>query len=140
MKCEICGKEILRDSQCINYKYYHNDCIENLQQENQQLKIQISAREEEYRKLDETNKVLSQELTKDNILKQEHLKTCCGISIGDIPKLITQQKEFIEYMNKTIEELECDDEDDEEMKGYLIQRIDTFKEILAKYIEINNRR
>ena len=33
MKCEICGKEILRDSQCINYKYYHNDCIENLQQE-----------------------------------------------------------------------------------------------------------
>ena len=38
MKCEICGKEILRDSQCINYKYYHNECIENLQQENKQLK------------------------------------------------------------------------------------------------------
>lgn len=38
MKCEICGKEILRDSQCINYKYYHNDCIENLQQENRQLR------------------------------------------------------------------------------------------------------
>nr|DAL31274.1 MAG TPA_asm: C2H2 type zinc-finger protein [Caudoviricetes sp.] len=37
MKCEICGKEILRDSQCINYKYYHNDCIENLQQENKRL-------------------------------------------------------------------------------------------------------
>ena len=48
----------------------------------------------------------------------------------------TQQKEFIEYMNKTIEELECDDEDDEEMKGYLIQRIDTFKEILQKYKSI----
>lgn len=48
----------------------------------------------------------------------------------------TQQKEFIEYMNKTIEELECDDVDDEEMKGYLIQRIDTFKEILSKYKEI----
>ena len=32
MKCEICGKEILRDSQCVNYKYYHNDCIEKLQQ------------------------------------------------------------------------------------------------------------
>ena len=38
MKCEICGKHILRDSQCINYKYYHNDCIENLQQENQKCK------------------------------------------------------------------------------------------------------
>ena len=47
-----------------------------------------------------------------------------------------QQKEFIEYMNKTIEELECDDVGDEEMKGYLIQRIDTFKEILSKYKEI----
>ena len=47
-----------------------------------------------------------------------------------------QQKEFIEYMNKTIEELECDDVDDEEMKAYLIQRIDTFKEILSKYKEI----
>lgn len=46
MKYGICGKEKLKDSQCINYKYYHNDCIENLQQENQQLKIQISAREE----------------------------------------------------------------------------------------------
>ena len=42
----------------------------------------------------------------------------------------------IEYMNKTIEELECDDVDDEEMKGYLIQRIDTFKEILRKYKSI----
>lgn len=41
MKCEICGKEILRDSQCINYKYYHNDCIENLHQENKQLKEDI---------------------------------------------------------------------------------------------------
>ena len=47
-----------------------------------------------------------------------------------------QQKEFIEYMNKTIEKLECDDVDDEEMKGYLIQRIGTFKEILSKYKSI----
>ena len=53
-----------------------------------------------------------------------------------VNKLLNQQKEFIEYMNKTIEELECDDVDDEEMKGYLIQRIDTFKEILQKYRSI----
>lgn len=51
-------------------------------------------------------------------------------------KLENQQKEFIDYMNKTIEELECDDVDDEEMKGYLIQRIYTFKEILQKYKSI----
>ena len=48
----------------------------------------------------------------------------------------TQQKEFIEYMNKTIEELECDDAGDEEIKGYLIQRIDIFKQILSKYRSI----
>ena len=47
-----------------------------------------------------------------------------------------QQKEFVEYMNKTIEELECDDVGDEELRGYIIQRIDTFKEILQKYKEI----
>lgn len=54
-------------------------------------------------------------------------------------KYKTQQKEFIKYMNDIIEDLETEDVDDEEMKGYLIQRINTFKEILAKYIEINNR-
>lgn len=47
-----------------------------------------------------------------------------------------QQKEFMEHMTKTIEELECDDVGDEEMKGYLIQRTDTFKEILKKYKSI----
>lgn len=116
MKCEICGKEILRDSQCINYKYYHNDCIENLQQENQELKKQL----EEYKHKGLYN-------------------TCLPYSTGykkAIKDKENQQKEFIEYMNKTIAELECDDVDDEEMKGYLIQRIDTFKEILSKFKEI----
>ena len=51
-------------------------------------------------------------------------------------KLINQQKEFIKYMNDIIEDLETEDVDDEEMKGYLIQRIDTFKEILQKYKSI----
>lgn len=57
-------------------------------------------------------------------------------NISKIEEMETQQKEFIEYMNKTIEELECDDVDNEEMKCYLIQRIDTFKEIFSKYKEI----
>ena len=57
-------------------------------------------------------------------------------NMSKIEEKETQQKEFIDYMNKTIEELEYDDVDDEEMKGYLIQRIDTFKEILQKYKEI----
>ena len=65
--------------------------------------------------------------------------TCLPYSTGykkAIKEKENQQKEFIEYMNKTIEELECDDVDDEEMKCYLIQIIDTFKEILSKYKEI----
>lgn len=53
-------------------------------------------------------------------------------------KLKMQQKEFIKYMNDTIEDLETENVDDEEMKGYLIQRIYTFKEILQKYEEIMN--
>ena len=51
MKCEICGKEILRDSQCINYKYYHNDCIEDLQQENKRLLKTITHNEKCRRKM-----------------------------------------------------------------------------------------
>lgn len=51
-------------------------------------------------------------------------------------KLKKQQKEFIKYMNDIIKELESEDVDDEDLKGYIIQRIDTFKEILQKYKEI----
>ena len=88
------------------------DYINQLEKENKELKKQL---ENKYSKTGIlTNEVLYEENT----------------------KLINQQKEFIEYMNKTIKELECDDFDDEEIKGYLIQRIDTFKEILSKYKEI----
>ena len=67
-----------------------------------------------------------------NALKQQKFNEL----LKENQELENQQKEFIEYMNKTIEELECDDVDDEEIKGYLIQRIDTFKEILQKYRSI----
>ena len=87
-------------------------CIDLLIKENQELKKQL----EDY--------------------KYSHscsfVDTCKNVKIANF----NQQKEFIEYMNETIEELECDDVDDEEMKGYLIQRIDTFKEILSKYKSI----
>ena len=83
----------------------------------------------------EEAKELKKQLTTYQILhrdcKVDNLK-----NISKIEEMENQQKEFIEYMTKTIEELECDDVDDEEMKGYLIQRIDTFKEILSKYKEI----
>ena len=64
MKCEICGKEILRDSQCINYKYYHNDCIENLQQENKKLNGAIRTYDILLKSNVEENKRLTQKITK----------------------------------------------------------------------------
>ena len=73
----------------VNYK--------NAYEENQELKKQL----EEYKA---TNKVLSHELTKDKVLQQYCLTTCCGIPIGDIPKLITQQKEFIKFLEDNYKE------------------------------------
>lgn len=45
MQCNICEEEIIKDSQYINGKYYHNICIENLSKENQQLKEQLKQKE-----------------------------------------------------------------------------------------------
>ena len=112
-----------------------------LLKENQELKLELSG----YRQailedkamlgLKEENAELKKQLEeKENIAC--NCKDSCLENAGKIEKLENQQKEFIEYMNKTIEELECEDVDDEEMKGYLIQRIDTFKEILRKYKSI----
>lgn len=58
------------------------------------------------KELEETNKVLSNELTKNSILKKGYIETCCGIPIFEIPKIkeenqqLKQQlaeKEKIEY-------------------------------------------
>ena len=98
-----------------------NSLVNSCQEEIRRLKKQLQERPKEYvfigNAQNKTRDFINQ-ITKDN------------------KEFKNQQKEFIEYMNKTIEELECDDVDDEEMKGYLIQRIDTFKEILQKYKEI----
>ena len=113
----------------------------NLIEENQELKKQLEVGNEQYCDLVEEKEILQEQLS-IKTLQLEELKsskrdyTQENILEMKMFKLQTQQKEFIEYMNKTIAELECDDVDDEEMKGYLIQRIDTFKEILPKYKEI----
>ena len=114
-KCEICGNE---------FENYHAQGFDNkihcplcyFKKENQLLKKQLEENKDKINWYEnfEINKTIDKLRIKHN----------------------NQQKEFIEYMNKTIEELECDDVDDEEMKVYLIQRIDTFKEILSKYREI----
>ena len=122
--------------------YLIDDLIKHLfeiQQENKQLKEQLNSLvnscQEEIRIL----KKQLQERPKEYVFignAQNKTRDFINQITKDNKEFKTQQKEFIEYMNKTIEELECDDVDDEEMKGYLIQRIDTFKEILSKYKEI----
>ena len=108
------------------YKYYlplldkHYSKTYELQQENRELKKQLE-------ELKQTNKVLSEELTKNNILKQDCLTTCCGIPIGDIPKLINQQKKFIEYLEYQVKL-------QEELND--IHLATGFEEILSKYKEI----
>lgn len=76
-------------------EYYNllEEKMARLINKNELLKKQL----EEYKA---TNEVLSHELTKDKVLQQDCLTTCCGIPIGDIPKLITQQKEFIKYLEE----------------------------------------
>ncbi len=101
--------------------YFEKYC--DLQQENQELKKQL---EENQNPL----KGIFAQVNDDTLLRD------CGNMNAEIDEIKNQQKEFIEYLERTIEELECDDVDDEEMKGYLIQRIYTFKEVLSKYKEI----
>ena len=107
--------------------------MENWKEEAKELKKQL----EEYKA---TNKILSHELTKDKVLQQDCLTTCCGIPIGDIPKLITQQKEFISYLeDKKISPVKCvlnsigDKNQDYNM---FKNKLDTLEEILSKYKEI----
>ena len=113
------------------------DYITNLQQKVEQLEKDNYDLDKENKMLFEENLQLKKQVEeyKDKINWYENFEVNKTIDKLRL-KHNTQQKEFIEYMNKTIEELECDDVDDEEMKGYLIQRIDTFKEILSKYKEI----
>ena len=164
-KCEICGNEFDNfHAQGFDNRIYCPLCYfkkENQElksqlkgtthcfdeEEHEKLKKQLEVGEEQYNDLIEEKESLQEQLS-SNTLQLEELKeqvskglynTCLPYSTGynkAIKDKETQQKEFIEYMNKTIEELECDDVDDEEMKGYLIQRIDTFKEILSKYKSI----
>ena len=94
---------------------FYKDLSEQLQQENKKIKKQ----------LEEINKMIK----KCGFVNIEQVMlSYCG--------LIAQQKEFIKHMNDIIKDLETEDVADEELKGYLIQRIYTFKEILQKYKEI----
>ena len=99
MKCEICGKYILKDSQCINYKYYHNDCIENLQEENKQLKERIEYLERSNNRREDTIIEQRQEISdlEDNWNK---LKEFIDTLWLDDKRIVTKIKNKIELIEQ----------------------------------------
>ena len=113
----------------LQYNALKQQKFNELLKENQELKQKYLNAVSDYETTMAEKNELKKQLKEYKRLGFKHLNDKCN-------KLENQQKEFIEYMTKTIEKLECDDVDDEEMKGYLIQRIDTFKEILQKYKSI----
>lgn len=129
-------KRLTEENQELKQKYLNAVAdYETTMFEKEQLNSLVNSCQEEIRRL---NKQLKERPKEYVFIGNAQNKTRDFINqiTKDNKEYKNQQKEFIEYMNKTIEELECDDVDDEEMKGYLIQIIYTFKEILSKYKEI----
>lgn len=106
-----------------------------LDKENQELKKQLEYLRsgEYYNQLRFENKMLQDIVDNGEVSKEDREFIDCTHRNTE---LLEQQQEFVKYMENIIKELECDDYDDEEMRAYLFQRIDTFKEILTKYKEI----
>ena len=134
------NQALLKENQELKQKYENAVAdYETTKAEKEQLKKQLHEASLTIQEMTEQDIECPSNCEKLKILKEqleEYKKLGFKYLQDKNNNLETQQKEFIEYMNKTIEELEYDDVDDEEMKGYLIQRIDTFKEILSKYQEI----
>lgn len=117
----------------LQYNALKQQKFNELLKENQELKEQLE--EYQLQNIDLRADIMIQKKAFPNKLIKD--KTFYDLyNMPTYEDLLHQQKEFTSYLEKIIEELECDDVDDEEMKGYLIQRIDTFKEILRKYKEI----
>ena len=109
--------------------------IEELQQENNSLKKQLEYLRsgEYYNQLRFENKMLQDIVDNGEVSKEDREFIDCTHRNTE---LLEQQEEFINYMMNTIENITQDETDDEEIKGYLIQRGNTFKEIFSKYKEI----
>ena len=59
----------------------------------------LNKQDKRIKELEETNKVLSNELTKNSILKQDHIETCCGIPIFEIPKMKAENQQLKQQLH-----------------------------------------
>lgn len=107
------------------------------ERKNQKLKKQLDYLRtgEYYNQLRFENKMLQDVVDNGEVSKEDREFIDCT---HRNTKLLEQQEEFINYMMNTIENITQDETDDEEIKAYLIQRGNTFKEILSKYKEIGS--
>ena len=76
MNCAICNKEIKKDCQYINGKYYHNNCIEKMVEENQRLKEKMD-------KVFQLLQLLHYKFDDNNVIHNE---------IEDIQKILKENK------------------------------------------------
>lgn len=67
--------------------------------------IILNEQDKRIKELEATNKVLSNELTKNNIIKQDRLETCCGIPIYEISTLKEENQQLKEQLSKKEETL-----------------------------------
>ena len=66
----------------------------------------LNQQDKRIKELEETNKVLSNELTKNSILNQDYIETCCGIPIFEIPKIKEENQQLKQSQKQlAIEEL-----------------------------------
>lgn len=97
----------------------------------------LNHQDKQIKELQGSNKVLSNELTKNNIMKQDRLETCCGIPIYEIPtlkqenrKLKQSQKQLaISELEKLREYIILNDEYDEEIGCNIIETFDLLEDI-----------
>ena len=66
----------------------------------------LNQQDKRIKELEETNKVLSNELTKNSIVKQDHIETCCGIPIFEIPKIKEENKQLKQQLAEKEKEIE----------------------------------
>ena len=113
------------------FKELFNEMI-NWKEEVKELKKQLEYLRsgEYYNQLRFENKMLQDIVDNGEVSKEDREFIDCTHRNTE---LLEQQEEFINYMMNTIENITQDETDDEEIKGYLIQRGNTFKEILSKY-------
>lgn len=125
-KCCICNNKKNGEFILINNEKYHLCCIEQLSQENKDLKSQLRGTthcydEEEHKRLEEENKELKKQFEKIDytIIPNSDIKPL-------IDKLKNQQKEFINYLENESKEIYRD----------CGVRQNIFRQILQKYKEI----